>query len=722
MGRRVKTPTVIQMEAVECGAAALTIVLGAFGRIVSLEEMRLACGVSRDGSRANNIVRAAQQYGLVTKGYRREPEQLRDMPMPQIIHWNFNHFLVLEGFHKNRVYLNDPASGPRTVDFEEFERSFTGITLTFEKGDDFKPGGAKRSLISALRRRAAGLKSGLLMVIATGLLLVIPGLVLPAVTGIFIDDIFIKRMTDWIWPVLLTIGGAVLVQALLTWMQEYYLLRLGTSLALRESAKFFLHVLRLPMDFFNQRYGGEVGSRVGINDKIATVLSEQLARNVVNVVMVVFYAGIMLFYSLPLTVMALCLTSLNILVLKMITRQRIDRSQRMVMKSSRLTGISMGGLQSIETLKAAGRESDFFTKWSGAQAEYMNAMQELSRLSLTFGQLPTLVSALNEVLILLIGGLLIMNGSMTIGSLVAFKLLIPNLLGPFSQLVQLTTTIQELEGDVNRLDDVFNYPVDEEVCLNREPGDFRVADIKLSGGLVMNDIQFGYSRLDPPLVTDFSLRLEPGRRIALVGATGSGKSTIAKLVSGLYHPWSGELLFDGRAIRDIPPAVFFNSVALVDQEIFLFEGTVKENLTLWDDAIPMEDLVAATRDACIHDEISTRPEGYMSHVAEQGVNFSGGQRQRLEIARALVNNPTVLIMDEATSALDPVTEKKIDRNLRRRGCSCLIVAHRLSTIRDCDEIIVMANGNIVQRGCHEEMIDVDGPYARLIQSIDEVRV
>jgi len=702
------------MEAVECGAAALAIVLGYFGRLVPLEEARLECGVSRDGSKASNIVKAARNYGLEAKGYRKEPRQCFDLPFPQIIHWNFNHFIVLEGYDRKRVYLNDPAAGPRTVPHDEFDQSFTGITMTFTPGPQFRKGGHKRSMLAALQRRLVGAKLPLTYVIGSGLLLVVPGLIVPAFSKVFVDNILVKQMTGWAVPLLIGLGVAAVLQALITWLQEYNLLRLSTRISLKESSAFFWHVLRLPVEFFTQRYGGEIGSRVAINDRIAQIVTEQFGKNAINLFNVAFYALLMFAYSVPLTLVGIGIAAINVVVLKLVTRIRVDRSQKMLIEGGKLQGVSMGGLQSIETLKAAGREADFFGTWAGYQAKFVNAQQELSRLTQVLNNIPTLLQGISSAIMLLCGGLLIMGGRMSIGTLVAFQTLLTSFLNPFQQLVQLAGTIQEMEGDMNRLDDVTRYRLDCAFGESAPPDDGRLG-AKLSGELVLDKITFGYSRLEPPLLTDFSLQLKPGQRIALVGASGSGKSTVAKLVTGQYQPWSGEIRLDGRPRTAIPRHLRENSVAMVDQEIFLFEGSVRDNLTLWDTSIPYRDIVAAARDAAIHDEVAARAGGYDSAVAEAGGNFSGGQRQRLEIARALVNNPTLLILDEATSALDPTTEKAIDDQLRRRGCACLIVAHRLSTIRDADEIIVLDKGVVVERGTHATLKDAGGAYSRLIQ-------
>lgn len=714
--RRVKTHTLLQMEAVECGAAALGIVLGTYGRYVPLEELRVECGVSRDGSKANNVLKAARNYGLAAKGFKHELNVVRGLKMPVILFWNFNHFLVLEGFGSDgKVYLNDPASGPRVIGEEELSGSYTGVVLVAEPGPEFKKGGQRSSLIPSLTRRLKGFRGALLFVIACGLFLVVPGLVIPAFTRIFIDEYLVAGKTDWVGPLFFGMGAAALVSALLTWLQKYFLLRFETKLALTTSSRFFTHVLRLPVEFFSQRFGGEIGSRVMINDRVAQVLSGQVATTALDMLMIVFFALLMLQYDAVLTIVCVFLAMLNMLALRWISAKRVDGSRRLLQEKGKLMGTAMGGLQMIETLKATGGEGDFFGRWAGYQAKALKAKQELGLLSQYVSVIPPLLTTATTTTILGIGGLRVMDGHLTVGMLVAFQTLMASFLKPINTFVTFGSTIQELEGDMNRLDDVLRYPQDVQYRPGQETEPALDKVIKLSGHLELRNITFGYSPLEKPLIENFNLVIKPGQRVALVGGSGSGKSTVSKLVSGLYKPWSGEILFDGVPRERIPHSLLANSIGMVDQDIFLFAGTVKENLSMWDSTIPETNITRAAKDAAIAEIIAGRAGGYTSLVHEGGTNFSGGQRQRLEIARALVGNPTMLILDEATSALDPATEREIDDALRRRGCACLIVAHRLSTIRDCDEIVVMRRGQVVQRGTHWEMKEVPGPYQELIK-------
>jgi len=712
--KRVKTPTVIQMEAVECGAAALAIVLEHYGRIVPLEELRVACGVSRDGSKASNVLKAGRRFGLESKGYRADLDDLIKYPTPMIVHWNFNHFLVLEGATKKKVYLNDPSNGPRTVTHEEFDMGFTGVVLTFSPGPDFKAGGGKRSSLIALRKRLRGLSLPLLYVFLAGLFLVIPGLAAPIFTKVFVDNILIRRMESWMAPLLLGMGLAVFVKFTLTWLQQYYLLRLRTKLSISESGKYFLHLLRLPVEFFSQRYAGDLGKRVAVNDRLAHLLTGKLANAFLDMIVIIFYAALMFYYDVMLTLIGILIASLNLIILKAVSRIREDSNRNLMVQNGQLYGTGMSGLKLIETLKATGSESDFFSKWTGNHAKVLDSTQKLGRISYLLMITPPFISSLVTVAILVFGGVRVMDGAMSMGMLVAFQSLMGSFIEPFNNLVNLGADLQKTKGDMNLLDDVLRYEEDP-YCVEKTAAEPNQG--KLSGYLEIKDLTFGYNPLDKPLIEGFSLKLKPGDRVALVGKSGSGKSTVAKVVSGLFKAWDGQILFDGKPRMEIPKETFINSVSSIDQNILMFEGTVRDNLTMWNKTIPDMDIIQAAKDAAIHDDITSREGGYQSRVQEGGANFSGGQRQRLEIARGLVNNPTLLVMDEATSALDAKTEKLIDNQLRARGCTCLIIAHRLSTIRDCDEIIVLSKGKVVQRGTHDSMAAEEGPYADLIKSI-----
>jgi ATP-binding cassette subfamily C protein len=724
--RRVRTPTLLQMEVVECGAAALGIILGYYSRIVPLAELRRECGVSRDGSSAFYLVKAARNYGLTAKGFKAPLEKLKTIPSPYIVFWNFNHFVVVEGFGKKCVYLNDPATGRRTVSLEEFDRAYTGVILVMEPGPSFEKGGKKRNTLAALVSRLRYSWGTILFSLFAGFLLTVPRLAVSAFSQVFVDEILVSQRQDWIQPLVLGMVLTAVLRGILASLRLTYLRNLMLKLSVTMSGQFVWHILRLPVGFYAQRFAGEISSRLSLNDKVAGILSGTLGKTIIDTVMMVFYFLIMLQYDRLLTGIALVFASINFFALQLMLRTRVDANLKLAQEYGKVNGVAIAGIQTIETLKASGLESDSFAKFAGYYAKALNAQQDLGLQSQVLTILPTLLSALMTASILIVGGLKVMDGTLSVGMLVAYQSLMAGFLGPIDSLINFGSLLQDLEADLNRLDDVLQNSVDPEVekgpeeskgeggktfSLHQSPITFG-----LQGYVELQDITFGYSRVEKPLIENFSLSLKPGQRVAVVGTSGSGKSTIAKLICGLYQPWSGEILFDGTPRKQISRSVLTSSLAMVEQDIFLFGGTVRENLTLWDSTVAPADLVKACQDAAIHDTILSLPGGYEAKLIEGGMNLSGGQRQRLEIARAMVRNPAVLVLDEATSSLDAQTELIIDRNLRRRGCSCVVIAHRLSTIRDCDEIIVLEQGLVVQRGTHEQLWAQGGSYVRLLRS------
>lgn len=722
---RRRTPTLLQVEATECGAAALGILLAYYGRIVPLAELRQACGISRDGSKAMNILAAAANYGLTGKGLKIEKlEVLQQQKCPYIVFWNLDHFVVVEGFSRKKVYLNDPATGPRSVSWQEFDESFTGIVLSFEPNAEFSKGGRKPSTILSLWKRLRGTTVAVVYCLVAGLLLTLVGLVVPIFSQIFIDEILVQNRQDWLRPLLLGMAIAVVLQGGLTLLQLRYLRLVKIKLAVVFTSNFLWHLLRLPVSFYAQRYPGEVAYRTRLNDQIAEVLSGQLATTAIDTVMVGFYALVMSQYDLVLTAIAVSLAGVNVLALIFIARKRVDTNQRLINESGKTEATEIAGLQNIETFKASGTESDFFTRWVGQYTQAINTQQELEVTNQILGILPMFLSALSAALLLIVGGIRVMDGHLSIGMLVAFQAMMGEFQEPIGNLMSFSSTLQELEGNIIRLDDVLANPVEQnklkKLSLEIDSSDGSEHKCyKLNGQVEIKNLTFGYSPLEAPSIENFNLTVKPGRRVAIVGASGSGKSTIAKLIAGLYQPWSGEILFDGKSRAEIPEEILTHSIAMVDQDLMMFGGTVRENLSLWDNSVPESNLIRACQDAAIADVIQSLTVGYEAQLSEGATNLSGGQRQRLEIARALVNNPSVLILDEATSALDAETEATVNRHLRQRGCTCIVVAHRLSTIRDCDQIIVIDRGRVVQQGTHEDMWQTAGVYSRLIKNLAE---
>lgn len=721
---RVKVPTVLQMEATECGAAALAMILAHYGLWIPLEKLRVECGVNRDGSKASCVIRAARNRNCDADGYRWRLDDILELipekPFPLIIHWEFNHFVVLEGIGKGKAYLNDPAMGRRTVPLDEFRTSYTGVALFIRPNAAFRPAGHRYNVFKDIFRKLLKDRWAALFIFILELCAIIPGLAGPVMSQIFLDDILTRKHPDWMMNFCLAMTVSFILSGIMTWLRAVVLTQWQRKLTLADSSSYFWHLLKLPMQFFQQRYAAEVAGRVGFNESIAGVLSGPAATAVLDLFVATFYLLLLLQYNVTLTLIGVVFSSVEIILFFAMRRQLTDLNMRIQQDAGKAYGVAMNGLRMIETIKANGDEADFFTKWAGYQTKVLTASQKTALWAMTIKLLPTLLSGINGALIMTIGGFSIMEGAMTAGMFMAFQHLMSSFEAPVNALVGLGSTLQTTEMQMQRLNDVRRYEVDS---LNFPPAEAEQKKTcsveRLSGDLCLEDVSFGYSPLEKPLLEHFDLHVRPGRWVAVVGASGSGKSTLAKIVTGLYEEWSGTVAFDGVPRRRLPRRVILGSLSAVDQDIFLITGTVAENIALFDNTVRKSDIIAAAKDACIHDDILRLEGGYEAKVAEGGMNFSGGQRQRLEIARALAVNPSLLVLDEATSALDPITEKKVLENIRHRGCTCLIVAHRLSTIRDCDEIIVLSQGKIVERGIHREMMKHDGPYRQLIEEREQ---
>lgn len=712
----VRVPVIMQMEALECGAACLAMVLAYYGKWVPLEQVRADCGVSRDGSNARNMVRAARSYGLIAKGCRYEPDTLRRQgSFPCIIHWNFNHFVVLDGFKGDKALLNDPAKGSYAVSMETFDQSFTGICLLFEPGADFQPGGKPKSVFAFARKRLDGAGAAVAFMLLTTFITSLIGIIYSVFSHIFLDRLLTGENVGWLggFTLALVLFGAV--RLAVEWIRAVYSLRINGKLAIVGSTSFMWKVLHLPMAFFSQRMAGDIQQRQNANAAIAGSMVKVLAPLAIDAVLMLFYLVVMFRYSVLLTLMGVASIVINLSLSRLIAKKRVNITRVQQRDEGKLAGATVAGIEMIETIKSSGAENGFFERWAGYQPSVNTQKVRYEKLSQYLGALPSLVSSVTNSAVMMAGVWLTINGEFTAGMILAFQGFLTEFGEPAMTLVSAGQTIQEMRTDMERVEDVMQYPEDAVYGPETQLRDDVEYD-KLSGSVVMRGVTFGYSRLAEPLIEDFDLTLRPGSRVALVGASGCGKSTIAKLIAGLYQPWSGEILFDGKPINEIDRSVFTGSLAVVDQDIILFEDTIANNIKMWDSSIEDFEMILAARDASLHEDIMQREGGYNCRLAEGGKDLSGGQRQRLEIARVLAQDPTIIILDEATSALDARTEHEVVRSINERGITCIVVAHRLSTIRDCDEIIVLDHGKVTERGTHEELYALGGAYTRLISN------
>ena len=713
--KAVKVPVVMQMEALECGAACLAMVLAYYGKWMPLEQVRVDCGVSRDGSKAGNVMKAARSYGLEAKGFRMGVEAVKGFTaFPCIIHWNLNHFVVLCGFRGKYVCINDPARGSVRVTMDEFDQAFTGIVMAFAPTADFVPDGKRTSTLSFARKRLSGAGTAMAFVMLTSIIGYVFTLLSPAFSRFFMDRLLTGENSELLMPFIALVTAVSLLQILVTAVRAVYSLKINGKMAVIGSSSFMWKILKMPMEFFSQRMAGDIQTRHSANATIAESLVNTLTPLALSVVMMIFYLAVMLRYSLLLTLVGLLSILINVSMSRIISEKRVNITRVQTRDAGKLASATVSGIRMVETIKASGAENGYFQRWVGFQASVNEQNTQYARLNQYFGSIPAFITTLANAVVLVLGIWLCMRGKFTLGMVTAFQSFLASFLSPAMTMVNAGQTLQEMRTQMERVEDVMEYP--EDVYFSDVPVSEDKDYDKLTGAVELKNVTFGYSRLDPPLIDNFSLHIKPGGRIALVGASGCGKSTISKLISGLYQPWSGEILFDGKPIAGIDRAVFTGSVAVVDQDIILFHDTIANNIKMWDDSIEDFEVILAARDAQIHDDIMARPGGYQGMITEGGRDLSGGQRQRLEIARVLAQDPHIVIMDEATSALDARTEYELTKAVKERGITCIIIAHRLSTIRDCDEIIVLDRGKVVERGTHEELFAKGGYYTELITS------
>jgi len=724
------------MDPTECGAAALTMVVNYFGSGVLLQEAREACSVTRDGVNIANMVAAAGSFGFDCTESHRTADELRALKRPFIVPWGQTHFVVVEGFGRHKVHLNDPAAGHRTVSDDEFAQRYSGTVLSCEPRPDFRPEPRRERPRPTLEmlRLLAGSGTSVAYAAIAGVALVVPTTAAAVLTSIFVDQVLKARNQNWTTTVVVLAVVVGVLQFCLSLFQQRVLLRLRMKLSIQMSATFLWHLLRLPIRFFDSRSPGGLVTRVQFNNYVAFLLSKQLATAAISLVTMTLFAVVMLVLSPVLGAVAIGVALFNLGALFLVSRARTSTNQRLQQTLVRLSGYTYVGINMIDDIKATGSEDEYFARWAGIQAEAVNSGQRLGFLTQGLLVVPGFLALFNFGVILGVGGSLVISGELSLGSLIAFQLLSASFFAPISQIVVVASRFQDARAWMQQIGDVLSQPQDEAVVTatgslgDRSDDQPRLSSQpaaaappspgrgRLDGRLELKGVTFGYSPNEPPLLDNLSVTLEPGMRVAFVGPTGSGKSTVANIVAGLLQPWSGEVLFDGLPREAIPREVLTSSLAKVDQSILLFSGTVIDNIRFWDEAVPAAAAVEAAEDACIAADIQAKPDGFAHRLSEGGRNLSGGQRQRLEIARVLATNPSIVVLDEATSALDAITEEQVDTNLRRRGCTCVIIAHRLSTIRDCDQILVLDHGQVVERGTHEELIAEDGLYKELVSS------
>lgn len=699
------------MEATECGAASLAMVLAHYGRIVPLDQMRQVCGVSRDGATAKNIAQAARSFGLEVKAFRREPERLKTMAFPLIIHWRFYHFVVVEGYDSKGWFLNDPGGGARKVSEEEFDSSFTGVVIEAVPGESFERGGTRPSVLPRLLSAAGHVTSALVLAALIAILLIVPTMIQPQLLASFGNGLagMGALMATGVVVGLLVVFA---LQAVLQFLQGLISIRFATKVSIRMGMTMVERLLRLPASFHAQRGAGSVAQRATIVESLSdSVIS--LVTQVGGGLLMAGIAAIVLFVIDPVTgAIALVVAIVMSLVMRAQMAKAKDETAKVLVASIDRGTSMIAALSQIESIKASGAEDGVISRGVATEYKVLETQQAVDERMLRVGLIPTVISGLSTIVITGAVMIQIILGRMSPGDLIAVIALVGMLIAPVTTIVMALSSTVLLRPSLDQIDDVLNADLADEWA----DSDASDAPGMLSGELELRDVNFGYSHTTPAIIQGIEFRMRPGQRVALVGPSGCGKSTISRLVTGLYQPWSGDLLIDGRRRNQHSPIVLTDSVALVDQDVSIFAGTIRDNITLWDPSIPERDIIEAVADAQLGDDIAKRPGGLDAVLTEGGADLSGGQRQRLEIARALARKPSILVLDEATSALDPPTELKVDEAIRRRGISCLVIAHRLSTIRDSDEIIVLDHGVITERGTHDELLRLGGKYAKLVTS------
>jgi NHLM bacteriocin system ABC transporter peptidase/ATP-binding protein len=696
-----------QIETTECGAASLAMILAYHGHHAPLAELRQACGVSRSGADALAIVRAARAYGLEADGVRVEMEQLEALSLPAIIHWDFDHFLVLERLTSTHAVLVDPASGRRTVRLDEMGRHFTGIALQLAPSPGLRPRARVRPSLERygeiFRRSLPSL--GQVLLAALGLQIV--GLLFPVATQILVDAIVVPRQATWLWGLAAALVAAVLTKALLLLVRSFVVQGLRSVLDFTLMSRFLGHLLHLPLGFFLQREAGDLVQRVHSNAQIQDLLSSQSISALLDGFLLLGYAALMLAFDWRLGLVIIGFGALRVLLLLFVRERNQLAMASELTASGREFGALLEALSGLETTKASAAESRMVQRWAHRMTGRVNGSLTRRRLTIHASQATVLLQGLGTALVFLVGGEAVVDQRMTLGTFAAFLALQGLFMAPLDSLLQTVGQLQFLGNHLERLDDVLTTPV--EPSGSADPG-------RLGGGVELRNVSFAFSPGAAPTIQDVSVRVRPGEKVAIVGPSGAGKSTLARLLLGMHLPSSGTVAFDGRDLRELDLPRVRDQMGVVLQDTFLFDDTIRANLSLKDEELPLERLRAAARMACIDEVIEALPESYGSRLGDNGNVLSGGQRQRLNLARALVQDPAILLLDEATSALDLDTERRVHESLARFGCTRILIAHRLATVRDADRILVLQAGRIVQEGTYDELAAREGLFRTLVEA------
>lgn len=718
---RVKARTRLQYESAECGAASLGTILAYFGRVVELGELRLACGVNRDGSNAKQVLVAGRQYGLKARAYRCSGEQLRrEGQFPCVVFWGFNHFLVVEGFDASHAFLSDPAQGRVRVEMEEFLDNFTGIVLEFEPGPEFQTGGRERSPLLSLPATLAPYRHSIAVLLLVSSAQAVLTLLVAGFTSTFIDS-FLQNQRFYfgiplIWLLLIT---------LLAWLallagQFLVLRRMELLLSKRLTADLFRKLFQVTFAFYQARFQGEIASRMLLGMETTQVVVAQMLRFGLSLWIGLFVLIFALVISPWLALLVLVVMLGNLVLNWWLTDQRYDANRRLAIEQGKAQGKGLQGINNIETLKASGLEFDFLSQWQGSFGNVVTQNQQLGAqmalATITASGSTFLLSAL----IITAGGLLIIAGKMSLGTLVAFQFLQGQLTAPISSLPQLNATLQQLIGSLGRLDDLKRSNDDPLVrsfalpAHSSPPHEDR--QDRLQGRLDLENLSYSFNPVSPPFISNLSLSIPAGSQLAIVGGSGSGKTTLIRVLAGLYQPSGGRLLFDGESWEHHGDRLMRDSLAYVPQQVFMFNASIHDNITLWRSGYRLQDLEEAASDAQILNTITSHPEAFARHLKDNGSDLSGGERQRMELCRALLRRPSILLLDEATSALDNATQMRVLDALKARRLTVVSVAHRLDAALRSDQVLVMAQGAVVELGSPQELLDQNGAFRALVDS------